>query len=429
MGTGKTLQVLSALIELGTERNLIIVPATLKLNWVDEFMKHFGIIPTVIGGTKKQRQELWKSTNNFVIASYDIFANDWDDLPHTWDAIVCDEVVYLKTHSAQRTKTIKKLKADVRIGLSGIPMETHLLEYHSIFEWIRPEVIPSYGRLKERHIDYDFDGTVIGYKNMEEFHQLTAPFMLRRTKGEVMPELPLKIHTPFPLEFSPKALKAYKAMAEEDLAWLEQQTGTTFSDSPLDKTIRARQFVENPASLGFEDMPNVKLEWLKGIYEVTDKLVVFAYFRDTIEMLQEVFQTDYVIYGGTKIDERVPMVNDYNKQDHAIFILNDAGKFGLNITGAANMVNFGYVGNPATMIQREDRLHRRGQEEQVHILNPFIVGTIDVGIIELADIRQVENEALMNGADKMTKARLSKIDFRKMMYGGTLRSKLEGKKY
>jgi SNF2 family DNA or RNA helicase len=81
------------------------------------------------------------------------------------------------------------------------------------------------------------------------------------------------------------------------------------------------------------------------------------------------------------------------------------------------------------MRQREDRLHRKGQEEQVHILNPYIVGTIDVGIREVAAMRQIENDALMDGVDKMSRARLSKIDFRKMMFGQSLRRKLEGKKY
>jgi SNF2 family DNA or RNA helicase len=81
------------------------------------------------------------------------------------------------------------------------------------------------------------------------------------------------------------------------------------------------------------------------------------------------------------------------------------------------------------MRQREDRLHRKGQEEQVHILNPYIKGTIDVGIREIAAIRQIENDALMEGVDTMTKARLSKVDFRKMMFGGSLKRRLEGKKY
>ena len=244
-----------------------------------------------------------------------------------------------------------------------------------------------------------------------------------------MPELPPKVYTPFPLEFDSKALKAYTAMANEDLEWLTNQTGEIFSTEPLDKALRARQFVENPASLGFEDVKNIKLEWLKEIYAVTDKLVVFCCFLDTVDLLQKEFKTPYVISSKTKTDDRVPMVDRYNAEDKAIFILTDAGKFGLNITGASNMVNFGHFYNPATMRQREDRLHRKGQEEQVHILNPYIVGTIDVGIREISDMRQVENDALMDGVNKMSRARLSKIDFRKMMFGQSLRRKLEGKKY
>lgn len=418
MGLGKSIQALQTLLSLDTERNLIICPATLKLNWANEFRKHFGIEPIIISGNAKQRKELWDSDERYFIANYDILTRDWMVMPKNWDAVVCDEAVYLKNHSAQRTKLVKKLKSGVKIALSGMPIENQLLDLHSILDWVRPEIVPSLFRFKGRYIEYGWDGGIQGYKNLEELHLLTSPFILRRKKENVLKDLPPKIHTDFPLEMDDKTAKAYKAIVNEFIQWLNEETGKNWHASVLEKMIRLRQFVEFPEIVGFDNLPNIKLQWLKDAYQNVGKMVVFTYFRGSVELLQQEFNTEYVLTGSTPQEERVPMVDRFNEADSGMFILTDAGKFGLNITGANHIANFGYFYNPATMIQREDRLHRIGQKNTVNVMNPYIINTIDEGIRAVFLKREASANDFMDGSEKMSISKLSKTDFRKMVAGG-----------
>ena len=414
MGIGKTLQAIYALLEVDTKKNLIVCPATLKEKWAAEFEKHVGIKAVVIKGTKEDRIKLWNSKDKFLISNYEQLVKDWSCIPKEWDAVVADEVVFIKNHSSQRTKAIKKLKADRKIGLSGKPLETNLMEFHSIMEWIRPEVIPSYNRFKFRYIVYGWNGKIERYENLDELHNLTSPFILRRKKEDVLKELPPKIYFDYPIELSDKARTAYDAIKKEWLEWLYTQTGSNWGRDALTKTIRMRQFVEFPEIVGF-NLPSVKLELLKELYESVDKLVVFCCFVDTIKILQKYFDTPHILYGETRQEERFNIVNTFNNAEKGIFILSDAGRFGLDIIGAHDIVQFGNFWNPATMVQREDRLHRIGQINVVNVHSPIIMNTIDEGIREVFLKRGKEAEDFMEGSDKISRKSLTKADYLKLV--------------
>ena len=165
MGLGKSIQSISTVVNLNGKRNLILCPSTLKLNWKNEFEKHFGIDAVVISGTKKQRIEQWSNkTSQYFIANYDLLRLDWEAIPKDWDSIIADEVVYLKHNTSSRTKLAKKLKSPVRLALSGLPLENNLMEFQSIMEWVRPEIVPSAYRFKYRYGVWDYGGKLTGLK-------------------------------------------------------------------------------------------------------------------------------------------------------------------------------------------------------------------------------------------------------------------------
>ena len=419
MGLGKTIQAIKSLLNLNVQRALIICPATLKWNWYNEFIKHFDIEPTIVTGTYDQRKEIWNNDARFLIVNYDILRRDWEIMPKKWDAVVCDEAVYLKNPKAQRTKLVKKLVSDVRIALSGMPIENNLLEFYSIFEWVRPDVVPSFARFKSRYIKYDWSGSITGYKNLHEIHLLTSPYILRREKNKVLTELPDKIYSDFPLELNDKVRKAYLAICQEYIEWLQSETGNSnWHHSALLQLIRLRQFVEFPENVGFDNLPSVKLDWLRDTYSNLNKMVVFVNFKNSVELLKNEFNTKFIITGDTPTKNRVPMVNEFNEVDNGMFILTDAGKFGLNITGASYIVNMGYSFNPATMMQREDRLHRIGQKNSVNVFNPYVVNSIDQGIRSIYATRAKEAKNFMEGSEQDSVSRLTKRDFEKMISGG-----------
>jgi len=419
MGLGKSIQSIQMIVDSDLKRNLILCPSTLKLNWRNEFLKHFDITPVIISGTKKERIEQWADTGTqYVIANYDLLRLDWEVIPKSWDSIIADEVVYLKHNTSARTKLAKKLESPIRLALSGLPLENNLMEFQSIMEWIRPELVPSAYRFKYRYGVWDYSGKLIGYKNLDELHMLTSPFILRRTKDQVLTELPPKIHTDCPLEMPSAVAKAYNTIKNDFIKWLKNDGKDASNISVLEQTIRLRQFVEFPEIVGFGSVPNLKLEWLKEIYQNIPKIVVFTYFRDSVRLLQEAFDAQYILTGGTPTEERFDLIERFNAEPSGMLIMTDAGRFGLNITGCSTIVNYGNFYNPATMEQREDRLHRIGQTDTVHVLNPYLVGTVDEGIRNIFLKRAGDIKKFIEGSERVSVERMNSRDYAKLVTGG-----------
>ena len=418
MGLGKTIQSLQAVIDLDLDTNLVLCPATLKWKWHNEFKKHFNIEASVIEGGAKARAEKWNGGSKFVIANYDLLLRDWNSMPKKWGSIIADECVYLKNPAAKRTKLAKKLNSNIKIGLSGWPLENNLLEFHSIMSWVRPEILPSAYKFKYRYINFNWDGKIASYKNLNELHALTSHFILRRTKDNVLKELPPKIYTEFPLDLGTKAKKAYKEIADGFISWLENESNEVSTVSILEQLTRLRQFVEFPQSIDF-DIDSIKLEWLDDIYSNTDKVVVFCGFRDSVKRISEKFDNCYVLTGATKHEERFDLIERFNNDSKAVLAMTDAGKFGLDVVGASTIVHFGYSYNPATIAQREDRLHRLGQKSTVNVLMPYINSTIDEGIRNVFLKREAQAKDFLEGSEQMSASiNLSRKEFMKLVKGG-----------
>ena len=428
MGLGKTIQSIKAILELGTKKNLIVCPATLQWNWYYELERHFGITAKVIQGTLKKRREQWLNySDGFYIISYDLLRHDIEHIPLSWDSIIADEAVYLKNYNAKRTKAAMRLKSNVKIALSGMPIETKLEDFFSIFKWVRPELtihrkdnrnndVSVYSFQKRYCVKNEFTKQIIGYKNLEELHTYTSPFILRREKNKVLTELPDKWYTDNVLILDSKERQAYRHIANQAVQWLQEQTGNVWQNTGnMSKLQSLMQFVENPAGVGFDKLQNIKLEWLKETYDnYNDKIVVFVNYLSTVDLLRKEFQTHYVIKGDVDNKLRVELVDEFNAAKRGIFILTDAGRFGLNITGANVIVNYGYNFNPASIEQRENRLHRFGQQNKVHVLNPFIKDTIDEKIMNVARKRLKESQQFMENSDTVSRS-FSSIDIMDMI--------------
>jgi SNF2 family DNA or RNA helicase len=165
------------------------------------------------------------------------------------------------------------------------------------------------------------------------------------------------------------------------------------------------------------NIQKTKRIWLDELYENVDKLVVFTFFEKSARKLKKHFDTPYYISGQEK-NNRFEVVKDFNKAKKGILISTDAGKFGLDMVGADTLVHYGYVHNPGTMVQREDRLWRMGQEKTVNILLPYLIGTIDEGIQKVYNARLAQSNMFMEGAEQMQEVKLSVKDYVKLIDGG-----------
>ena len=160
------------------------------------------------------------------------------------------------------------------------------------------------------------------------------------------------------------------------------------------------------------------MKWLEETYENVDKLVIFTYFKESAKKIAEHFG-GYLLSGDVPQKDRLPIVQSFNSSSKkTVLASTDAGKFGLDITGADTLVHFGYFYNPATMVQREDRIHRIGQTaDSCHILRPYINNTIDVGIRNIYMDRLEEAYSFMDGQQEISKTRLTKKDFINLVQG------------
>jgi len=425
MGLGKTIQSIEAICRLNGKYNLILCPASVKWKWQDEFMKHFGLQACVVSGTKEDRRAIWESLPSpYIICNYDLLIKDWDIIPKEWSSIIADEAVYLKNPKAQRTKLARKLKSEARIALSGIYIETNLMEFQAIMEWIRPEIIPSAFQFKYRYCEIDeFTKKIIGTTDkLPELHLLTSPFILRREKTDknIVSDLPEKMPPDdIPIEMTDSEIKMYSSLSKKFKEWIQESASGGFSSAAIwDGTVNCRQFTEFPDIVdpSWKDTPS-KLTWLSELYDQTNKVVVFTFFRESANRLIQYFKTPFYITGEVDANDRFDISKKFNAASKAILISTDAGKFGLDLVGADTIVHYGFVHNPATMIQREDRLHRIGQKNPVFVYRPFLKNTIDEGIMKVFLRRQKAIKDFLSGSDTMSIVKLSVEDYHLMIEG------------
>ena len=214
-GLGKTAQSL-AYLQLNPKKRpvVIVVPASVKLNWVKEirmWMTHFGLVQTLSGRTPH------RISGDIVIINYDI-VEAWVKtlIDYGAQVLILDEVQYLKSSKTKRTTAVRKLAKHIPhlIGLSGTPIMNRPVEFFNIIRMIDATLFPNWLHYTQRYCDRKHNGfgwVVTGASNTEELHEiLVSTIFLRRTKAEVLPDLPDKIHSFFPLEMHPDLLSEYE---------------------------------------------------------------------------------------------------------------------------------------------------------------------------------------------------------------------------
>lgn len=419
MGLGKTKQSLDAAAQMEATRILVLCPKTLCYNWEAEITKWHpewtsGVVPDTRTSTKKiaGRDAFWKDLPNIVIANYEkTRLYDWPD-SMDWDVVICDEASKLKNHATVLYKAVRRIirKAKTAWALTGTPLEIRLTELYNILSILRPAVLGNYMRFAEQHVIADWAGTVIGSKNLELLRDRISPFMLRRTKKEVLRQLPPKIYNNVFIKLSTDETAAYQALTSQFNNWLDEHD-VSGGGNPLTEMLRMRQFCATPALWTDELGRGSKFEMLKELTEEWNgKIVIFCFFEQVVSRLQEWLglHPEAVISGNVPSEQIIPRITRFNEGELGnILVSTDAGQQGLNITGADMIIHYDQLFNPQKMHQREDRLHRIGQVNNVTVVNMLCLDTIDVGMYQLNREREHLFEEVVDGAEE---ALLRKLD-------------------
>lgn len=433
MGLGKSLQLISVLVaridEVQAEGGaLIICPASLVYNWVAEFASFAPDIDVMpVEGTRAERMRARREKpHDVLITSYDMARADIEDLQEKRFAFcVLDEAQYIKNHATLTTRAVKRINAAHRFALTGTPMENRLSEIWSIFDFLMPGFLGSYARFRER-----FElGIVGGDEDLaRRLNSLIGPFVLRRSKESVLPELPEKLDSVVyvPLTGEQRALyDANEQRLREDLNKQKINSSKRTPDPVLAKSrievlaelTRLRQIALDP-SLVYDNYRGnaAKLgaicDLIGQAMDAGHKTLVFSQFTSYLahiaEALDGIGVPYYTITGATPKKARIDAVNAFNTDDVPVFLISlKAGGTGLNLTGASVVIHADPWWNAAATDQATDRAHRIGQRNLVSVYKIIAKGTIEERILELQEAKSKLADSVVGKASGMSLASLT----------------------
>lgn len=417
MGLGKTLQVLAYLLALKQEGradrpSLIVCPASLVLNWGAEAEKWTPELRVcLLGGTAAERRAQIQRANEFdlVVTSYDLLRRDGEaHAENEYYACVLDEAQFIKNHQTKGARTARELRANVRLALTGTPIENRLSELWSIFDFLMPGYLYKYEEFRRR-IE-----TPVAKNGDDEaaalLKKLIAPFILRRTKQEVLTELPPKTETVRVIPMEEAQRKLYMAYAWDVKKQVEESDGQEGRMRILAMLTRLRRLCCDP-SLCVENYEggSCKLEeCVRMVTELTEgghAALVFSQFTSMLARIRAALTAagiaSFTLQGDTPLKERAELVRRFNDGEVPVFLISlKAGGTGLNLTAADTVIHYDPWWNLAAQNQASDRCYRIGQTRRVQVYRLIAKDTIEENILKLQEKKSLLAELAagdMNG--------------------------------
>lgn len=419
MGLGKTVQVISVLADESRRRqnedkdrnsvSLVVCPASLVYNWECEFKKFAPSLKVlVVTGTSQEREEKIQHIQEFdaAVTSYDLLRRDLPFYqPYLFRFQIIDEAQYIKNPETQNAKAVKFVRADTRYALTGTPIENRLSELWSIFDYLLPGFLYSYRKFKKK---YETPIVKEGEQEvLRRLQQMTAPFILRRLKEDVLKELPKKLETVVYSKMEQEQRELYLANAWQLKERLEDSSKLQI----LASLTKIRQICCDPR-LVYEDYHggSAKLETCMELIlsgtAAGHKILLFSQFTSMLQLIGERIAGEgmkfHMLTGETSKEERIRLVNAFQKDDVFVFLISlKAGGTGLNLTAADMVIHYDPWWNVAAQNQATDRTHRIGQEKQVSVFQLITRDTIEENILKLQKAKetlagQVVTEGMMS---------------------------------
>jgi SNF2 family DNA or RNA helicase/uncharacterized Zn finger protein len=397
MGLGKTLQVIAVLLKFKQDgyfiknKTLIIVPTTLLTNWQNEIKKFAPRLKSFI--YHGLNRELHIHNYDCIITTYGIIRSDIEKFQHIkWHTVVIDEAQNIKNPTISQTKAIKKLKFDVRIAMSGTPVENRLSEYWSILDFTNKGYLGSLSKFTE-----EFARPIQLYRNHEKidtFRKITAPFILRRLKSDknIIKDLPDKVENNQYCSLTKEQAALYQNVVNNIMSEIENQEGIARKGLVLKLMTALKQICNHPIHFLKKGKLEAELSGkttllfniLENIYENNEKTLIFTQYKEMGDLLLKLIEqkfsaTPLFLHGGTVRKNRDKMVTDFQQKKHIkTFILSlKAGGTGLNLTAAQNVIHYDLWWNPAVEAQATDRTYRIGQTERVMVYRLLTKNTFE----------------------------------------------------
>ena len=368
MGLGKTFQAMATMAALkaaGKHHFMVVCPASVLINWCRELRKHTQLEVTKIHGGDEEALLYWRENGDVAVTTYESISRN--DLPEKFkfDMLVVDEAHYVKNPDAQRTVAMKKLlaKTDGVLYMSGTPLVNRVDEMCFLVDCLQPEIARKLEKVK-------------AISTAEQFRQELAPVYLRRVRADVLKELPDLIEKQQWCDLSKQEKEIYReAVASGNLMAIRQVSWQM--DDPKDSSKAQRL-----------------LEICESAKEEGRKIIVFSFFRNTLEKVHQLLGDRCLetISGDISPARRQEIVDDFNAADPGAVLVSQvqAGGTGLNIQAASVIVFCEPQLTPAIENQAVSRAYRMGQTRDVLVHRLLADDTIDERMLEILSGKQQE---------------------------------------
>ncbi|MCB9645216.1 MAG: DEAD/DEAH box helicase [Deltaproteobacteria bacterium] len=414
MGLGKTVQTIAVLAARGAAGPaLVVTPTSVSHGWLRELGR---FAPTLDARLYRgpARAALLRDLGPgaVLITSYDLLVRDVEALAALpFATVVLDEAQAIKNPGARRSQAARALQAGFRLALTGTPIENDVQDLWSVLDAVSPGLLGQREAFLGRFGPVPGDARATG-RRLERLARLVQPFLLRRTKRAVAPELPERtvVRVDVALSAPERALyrsvhaAAVREISEAVVPGLEADRRFQV----LAALTRLRQLACHPRLYQRDSaLPSAKHERLMGLLEALmaagQRALVFSQFVRQLDLLQEALHRAgipfLVLTGSTPASERARRVEAFQAGEGAVFLISlKAGGTGLNLTEADAVIHMDPWWNPAAEDQASDRAHRIGRRRPVTIYRLVAEGTIEAAIVDLQDDKRATADAVLGGA-------------------------------
>ena len=404
MGLGKTVQTIAFLLYKADKGpSLVIAPTSVVSNWKNELARFAPSLNVVLLNNEDDREKVVKeaTAGDVVLTTYGLMPQQEELMAQVnWNVVCLDEAHSIKNRQTKTSAAIMMLKASSRLLLTGTPLQNYLGELWNLLQFLNPGLLGSYEAFAHKYITPE-------NPDLSNLRRMVQPFILRRTKAEVLDELPEKTEITRLVELSDLELSAYETMRLKIKSELEKEKSMSVNAlayiSRLRQAACSMQLVDNKwteKSSKLQAFTDLLAEILTG----GNRVLVFSQFTSFLTLAKQELDAAEIPYfyldGATPLRQREKMVKMFQKGEKGVFVVSlKAGGLGLNLTGANYVIHLDPWWNPAIEQQATDRAHRIGQRQNVTVYRLISAHTIEEKILRLHKTKRDLADSFLEGTD------------------------------
>ncbi len=455
MGLGKTIQTIAFMLDRSAKGpSLVIAPTSVVPNWEKEIARFAPSLRTLAINATKDRGMVAANAGpgDVVLASYGVLVNSSEALSsRSWNVICLDEAHQIKNRWTKMSRAAMELEGEGRLILTGTPVQNSINDLWNLFQFINPGMLGKFDTFRGRFYSPNEDEA---RQKLEELKVITQPFILRRTKQDVLSELPKKTEIDYIVHQSPEEAHQYESMRSEisegflklnmpkpDPSAPAQGKGQPQQKQPPPKSQSSPQpsaqmqpaieisifqgltklrmaccsmELQNPVWEGGSSKLSELHFILEHIYDKDSKILIFSQFTSFLAMAGDVLKDFKIPFlyldGTTPMKQRSDLVEDFQSGRCPVFLISlKAGGLGLNLTEANYVILLDPWWNPSVEEQAIDRAYRIGQTRDVTVIRMITENTIEQKIVQLQDKKRNISDNILSGTGASSSLTLEEI--------------------